>query len=196
VGSKHACSPEGNEVSKGEVPWVWVCSSTSLCFSHADSGCSVILAPLSSWLVTRCLGLVPTSRVSTVMTGGRSASGLLTVTRRCTSASCTLRPTLCHLWCLILIAFDARWALLVLPPMWSLVHLVDRIRQWKANAGTLLGTSGLIPLALPMICSWAELAILWGSIPRVLPCSGTASSRTPRPSSTWLIATTTFTALC
>jgi hypothetical protein len=195
-GSKCACSPEGDEVSEGEVPWVQVHLSTSLCFSHADSGCSAILAPLSSWLVAGCSGLVPTSHVSTVTTGGRSVSSLLTVTRRCTSASCTLQPILHHPWCLVLVMFDACQALLMLPPMQSLVHLVNRICQWKVNTGTPLGTSSSIPPALPMICLWAELAISRGLIPCTLPCSGTASSRMLRPSLTQLIAATTFTALC
>jgi hypothetical protein len=152
--------------------------------------------PLSSWHVTRCSGPVLTSCASTATTGGRSVSGLLTATRRCTSISCAWWPTLCCPQSLVLVVFDARQVLLVLLPMQLLVYLVNHVCQQKVNTGTPLGTSGSIPPALPMICLWVELAILQGSILCALPCSGAASLRTPRPSSTWLITAVTSAVLC
>jgi hypothetical protein len=127
----------------------------TMCLSHllhTDSVCSAIPAPLSSWLAARCLGLVPISCASAVMTGGRSVSGLPTVMTKCTSISCAWWPTLCHPQSLVLVTFNAHQVLLVPLPMQSQVLCISHIHLLLANAGTPLGTGGLIPPALPTIC--------------------------------------------
>jgi hypothetical protein len=158
--------------------------------------CSAIPAPLSSWLATRCLGLVPISCASAVTTGGRSVSGLPTVMTKCTSISCAWWSTLCRPQSLVLVTFNAHQVLLVPLPMQSQVLCISHVHLLLVNTGTPLGTGSLIPLALPTICLWAGLATLQGSISHALPCSCIASLRTPRPSSMWLIAAATSIVRC